>query len=140
MDKKKLIFNRDHYEDLWKIMVLPLVTFCIYLLYWEYYTWKFIKEEKQSNISPGWRVVAGIIPMIFWSMMFYDILTIVSNMKKRTAVICAVIWASLFYVGPNLSLEHSPKELLIYYYFSSTLPILMFQHLINKYILKSKEI
>ena len=56
----------QHYsyaQQLWRLVLLSVVTFGVYEIYWFYRTWKHMRDYEKKNISPGWRTAALSVPV-----------------------------------------------------------------------------
>lgn len=47
----------------WRLVLLSIISFTVYEIYWFYRNWKHLKNQKQLEISPGWRTVGLFIPI-----------------------------------------------------------------------------
>ncbi|MBC5775557.1 hypothetical protein H8S95_15880 [Pontibacter sp. KCTC 32443] len=52
------------HQPVWKFCLLCFLSGGIYLLYWQYKSWNYLKQKEQSDIQPFWRAVFGIFFII----------------------------------------------------------------------------
>lgn len=160
-------FRKTNYLEVWKIFI---IIFCIWslfpffyaplglsqtnsiilnvlsvlILYWGYFTWKFVKKEKNSNIHLIWRTIALILPYIPLGMLFFDILQITTSLNKKKTVLFATIFILIYENAHLIGAIHllMPKHKIltfVLFYLLKALPFIIIQHLINNHVCKLEE-
>lgn len=163
-------FRKNNYLEVWKIFIISLCFISSYyvftfpdknhvsnimmygwfflVLYWGYYTWKFIKREKGSNINPVLRTLALFIPYIPFGMLFYDVFTVTTNWSKKKIILLSILFVLIYhktYYLVYILSQHYIKSttleniLFVIMEFIKIVPFLITQHLINKHSLKLQE-
>ncbi len=120
-----------------KLILLSIVTFGIYHLYWFYKNWRFIKQHDKKDISPGWRTLGSIIPIInIW--LIYDQFKSVIELAKKKNI--EVNWSAglltFLYIFIGVIFLFGPQEFFIEILLIPiiTLPLIPIQNYLNKFL------
>ncbi len=57
-------------QPLWVLGALNIVTFCLYFFYWYYRTCKHLRDHTGKQLSPGWRTVGLLVPILGWVLVW----------------------------------------------------------------------
>jgi len=57
------LLTHSYAQSPWRLVLLSILTFTIYEIYWFYRNWKHLKNNKNLDISPGWRTVGLLVPI-----------------------------------------------------------------------------
>lgn len=52
--------QESEYQPLWCFVLLCILSLNVYLFFWFYKHWRYLKDEKQQDLSPGWRTLFSI--------------------------------------------------------------------------------
>jgi hypothetical protein len=100
-----------------QLFSLCLFSFFLYEIYWYYRNWKHVKEYRGLDISPFWRTVGGLVPVVSLFLdfsLFTHIHDLGKNEKAETykspgllvffsAIFSAVYW-TLFFIEQTSSI------------------------------------
>jgi len=59
-------------QPVWQYVLLSIFTFALYDLYWFYRNWRQLRDQENWDISPGWRLVGLLIPILNL-ILLYDL-------------------------------------------------------------------
>jgi hypothetical protein len=51
-------------QQTWQLILLSLLSFGLYEVYWFFRTWRQLKDTKNLDISPGWRTLGLLVPVL----------------------------------------------------------------------------
>jgi hypothetical protein len=52
------------YQETGQLILLCVVSFFLYEIYWVYRNWKYVREYRGLDISPFWRTVGSLVPIV----------------------------------------------------------------------------
>lgn len=140
-NKNNMTLDKEYYTELWKIPFLLVLTLGFYSLYWVYQAWKFIKLETNKKISPAWRTFSIIFPIVPLTMLFYELIIILSSLRKINAIILSLFLSLFSDISTEYAIaNHLPLEKRLVLAFINVIPLFIFQNLINKYTIQRKRI
>ncbi|MFC1988920.1 hypothetical protein ACFLVJ_03720 [Chloroflexota bacterium] len=67
VDEKAASRALSKYSDaqpVWHFVLFSIATFGVYELYWFHRTWRRLRDQANWDISPGWRMVGLLIPVL----------------------------------------------------------------------------
>ena len=120
-----------------KLIFLSLLTMGIYHLYWFYKNWKFIKQNYKEDISPGWRTVGLIIPILNIFLIYNQFKSIIEIVKRKKI---EINWSAglltFLYVFIEMIFLFGPEKYFILFAFLipiGTLPLIPVQNCLNRF-------
>jgi len=89
-------------QPVWHYVLLSLSTFSLYDLYWFYRTWRQLRDAENWDISPGWRLVGLLIPILNL-FLFYGLFKKISNTVRTESggFFISPGWMLLGWLGCN---------------------------------------
>jgi hypothetical protein len=57
-------------QQIWQLILLSFLSFGLYAIYWFYRTWRQLKESKDLDISPGWRTLGLLVPILNFVLIY----------------------------------------------------------------------
>ena len=105
----------------WKFALFSVASLGLYQMYWNYKSWKFLKEKDNLEVSPFWRAI--FMPIFMSSLFdkFSDMLNAEGRHTSYPTPLLIFIWVVLNTVCPY---AEGPFLLLIYLSFLSFVPVL----------------
>lgn len=81
--------------DLWKFLLLYILSFGLYGVWWMYITWRFFREKDSTDIMPVWRAIFSIF---FTYSLFDNILDFAKERSTAVSEYSAGLLAALFII------------------------------------------
>jgi hypothetical protein len=138
------------YQPIYKLVLLTFFSCGIYLFYWEYQTWKFLKkqnfnvnklkkgepEKLTGKISPTLRLLGGFIPFlnIFLLYQLFEWSSIYADINNYYTDLTGLTLLGISAMTGVLNLLFSP-----YFFIVIVLPFALTQNLLNKVIEKKSK-
>jgi hypothetical protein len=136
-------------QPAWHLMLLSILTSGLYLIYWFWRSWSDLRREAGLNVSPGWRTVCMVVPIldiVLTIQLFREIEKIASTRKAEplaSPTILALSFCLLSYIATWFSIRsafpNAPSEMMsliiISYAFSipAILLLIPVQRTFNRY-------
>ncbi|KKH93186.1 hypothetical protein EO95_00285 [Methanosarcina sp. 1.H.T.1A.1] len=113
--------NYSRVIPVWKFALFSIASLGLYQMYWNYKSWKFLKEKDNLEVSPFWR--AFFMPIFMSSLFdkFSDMLKAEGRQTNYPTPFLIFIWMILNTVCPY---AEGPLLLLIYLSFIAFIPVL----------------
>lgn len=64
LDGRIRVEQFSNVQPIWQLIILSILTCGLYDIYWFYRNWKHFKVHHKLNISPTWRTVGLLIPLV----------------------------------------------------------------------------
>lgn len=140
------IKNKIIYEiPFWKFLLLFFVTSGVYFFYWVYINWKNIQTNIDNTISPFWRTLVLLIPLLnlYYLWDFFERFKKEANLAGGKFIYNSIILVIFFQIFwhfdvNDFSKNISNKELINFIVFSSLPFLLLIPYNAQTYLYRNK--
>lgn len=113
------------YQPIWKFSLLCFLSGGIYLIYWQYKSWSYLKQKQQSDIQPFWRAIFGILFIISLSKKLASL----AGKKKGRSLGNYAVLAGILYIIMYITHKFpDPYWVISLFAFAPLIPIAKYQN------------